>query len=154
IYNRALSEQEILDLYNAPASPLAIATNSLPDGTVNAAYGPRSLTATGGNPPYIWSLAAGSSPLPDGITLDSNGTISGMPSAAGTSTFTVQVQDTANAIVTKTLSITSSIAPLTVASQVLPSAQVNQPHSQMLIASAGTLPYSWSLLAGNLPLGL
>ena len=51
-----------------------------------------SLVATGGVPPYVFSLIAGS--LPPGLTLNTNtGVISGTPTAAGTSSFTVQVKD-------------------------------------------------------------
>ena len=41
----------------APA--LSITTSALPGGTVGAVYS-QSLAATGGTPPYTWSLASGS----------------------------------------------------------------------------------------------
>lgn len=62
----------------------AITTESLPEGTVNQLYS-ATLEVTGNN--ITWSLDSGT--LPDGLTLDSNGTIVGTPTAAGTSTFTV-----------------------------------------------------------------
>lgn len=62
----------------------AITTESLPEGTVNQLYS-ATLEVTGNN--ITWSLDSGT--LPDGLTLDSNGTIAGTPTAAGTSTFTV-----------------------------------------------------------------
>ncbi len=78
----------------APA-PLLITTPSLPGGTTAAAYAGGSLQATGGVAPYTWSLVQGQ--LPSGLTLSSlvngTGSISGVPVLAGTSTFTVQVQD-------------------------------------------------------------
>ncbi len=90
------------------AAPLAITTASLPAGTVGVAYS-ATLTASGGTPPYTWSLASGS--LPAGLTLNSSA-ISGTPTAAGTANFTVQVFDSASpaANITKALSITVAAA--------------------------------------------
>jgi hypothetical protein len=86
---------------------LTISTTSLPNGAVGTFYS-QTLAATGGAPPYSWSLAGGSGPLPTGLTLSSNGTISGTPSSAGTFNFTVQVNDSASASAQKPLSITVS----------------------------------------------
>ena len=68
-------------------------TSPLPSGVVGTAYS-QSLTATGGSPPYAWSLLSGSLPpgLP-GLSLSPAGVISGTPSAAGTFNFTVRVID-------------------------------------------------------------
>src|SRR5262249_21358075 len=88
------------------AGPLTITTNALPAGTTGAAYS-TTLAATGGTPPYTWSLAAGT--LPAGLTLANTGAISGTPTATGTSNFTVQVSGGAQST-TKALSITVSAA--------------------------------------------
>jgi len=84
---------------------LTIVSSSLPSGTVNVAYSPQTFTASGGTSPYTWSVASGS--LPTGLSLSQSGTISGTPTAAGTSTFTVQVRD--NALVTATQSFNLTI---------------------------------------------
>ena len=73
------------------ATPLVITTSSLSLGYQNVPYS-TALSATGGVQPYTWSLGAGSA-LPAGLTLSPTGLITGTPSAVGTSTFTVQVQD-------------------------------------------------------------
>ena len=71
---------------NAAAAP-SITTSSLPDGKVGEAYS-QTLTATG-TEPIIWSIISGE--LPKGLTLkETTGEISGTPTAAGTSTFTVK----------------------------------------------------------------
>ena len=68
----------------------SITTTSLPGGTVGTVYS-QTLTATGSGT-ITWSLAEGSS-MPDGLTLNSNGTITGTPSTAGTNAFTVTAKN-------------------------------------------------------------
>ena len=65
-------------------------TPSLPDGVLGVAYS-QSLTASSGDTPITWSLASGS--LPDGLTLDSDGQITGSPTTAQTSSFVVQADN-------------------------------------------------------------
>jgi hypothetical protein len=73
-----------------------VATASLPEGVVytktNKTGYAATLAASGGKPPYKWSLTTGSK-LPPGLKLASSGKISGKASAAGTYTFTVEVVD-------------------------------------------------------------
>jgi Putative Ig domain len=70
-------------------------SGSLPAGTVNTAYPSNTnLSASGGIPPYTWSLTGGTT-LPAGLSLSSSGQITGTPTAAGTTNFTVQVADSA-----------------------------------------------------------
>ena len=49
------------------------------------------LQATGGTPPYIWSVQGGN--LPTGLSLSSTGLLTGTPTASGTWTATIQVKD-------------------------------------------------------------
>ena len=85
---------------NAAAAP-SITTSSLPDGKVGEAYS-QILTATG-TTPITWSIIGA---LPDGLSLNKDtGKISGTPTAAGSSTFTVKATNSAGSD-TKELSIT------------------------------------------------
>jgi hypothetical protein len=69
----------------------AITTSSLPQATPGQSY-TQTLAAKGGVPFYDWQVTSGS--LPAGLSLDRfTGTISGTPTTAGTSTFTVQLRD-------------------------------------------------------------
>ncbi len=69
----------------------AITTESLPNGTVNEEYS-QTLAATGSDT-ITWSLADGSS-LPAGLSLDENtGKISGIPTTAGSYTFTIKAEN-------------------------------------------------------------
>ena len=74
------------------ASTLTITTSSLPNATVNQNY-TNQLTATGGTPPYAWTIALGSQPLPPNLNLSTNGIISGVATAAGTNSFIVRITD-------------------------------------------------------------
>ncbi|HEY2327305.1 MAG TPA: G1 family glutamic endopeptidase [Gaiellaceae bacterium] len=83
-------------IVEAPAQPApppqapAVSTASLPEGTLGAAYSAQ-LAATGGKPPYSWSLAGGT--LPAGVALDPTGLLSGTPSVPGDYIVTVEVAD-------------------------------------------------------------
>ena len=89
--------------------PLSVTTNALGDAIQNQPYA-ATLAATGGVPPYTWSLAQGSS-LPLGLSLSTNGQITGSADTVGTGNFTVQVQDSESTTATKSLSITVGAPP-------------------------------------------
>ena len=97
-----------------PPQPLKITTTSLPNGTLNVIYPGATLQATGGVVPYTWSLAAGSGPLPSGLTLAASGTISGTPTGTTTGVFpiTVQVSDSEVPAMTQTASLSITITNL------------------------------------------
>src|SRR5262245_8925494 len=136
------------------APGLAITTNSLPNGQQGVAYS-QTLAATGGITPYTWSITVGS--LPAGLALNaSTGAITGTPTATGTSNFTVQVTDSESPVVSKTKSLSISIAAatLTIATSSLPGGQQNVAYSQTLAATGGVTPYTWSITVGSLPAGL
>jgi hypothetical protein len=74
--------------FNTTTTGVTITTTTLPGGTVNAAYS-ATLAATGGTGTYTWSVVTGT--LPAGVALNATtGVVSGTPTAAGTSNFTVQ----------------------------------------------------------------
>ena len=92
---------------------LRITTGSpLPTGPVGVPYSEQ-FAATGGTAPYQWSLATGSV-LPAGLTMSSSGLLSGTPTAAATSTFSLSVTDSATpaATVTQSFSLTISSAAM------------------------------------------
>jgi hypothetical protein len=66
-------------------------TNTPTPATQNSAYS-FSFTATGGTPPYTFFVSSGA--LPDGLSMDSSGNITGTPTNATTFAFTVTVTDT------------------------------------------------------------
>ncbi len=67
---------------------------TLPDGTNTMPYS-ITLSATGGQSPYTWSLTANSAGLPPGLTLSSGGVISGTPTNSATyDDIVIQMTDT------------------------------------------------------------
>jgi hypothetical protein len=144
----------------AAAPPLAV-TGSLSGGVVGALY-TATLGASGGYGAgtYTFSLTTGA--LPSGLTLSAGGTLSGTPTAAATSTFTVQVTSTLTSAVanvpqlTATQSFTVVIYPsLVITPPATSSGTVGVPYSQTFTATggAGASTYTWA--AGNsLPPGL
>jgi len=84
--------------------PLQIATGSLPQGQQGSTYS-EVFSATGGTAPYSWSIAAGTTP--PGLTMNSGGDLSGMPTSTGTFNFTVMVDDASNKTASGNFSVTT-----------------------------------------------
>jgi large repetitive protein len=104
------------------AATLSLGFPAPPSGTAGTAY-TDTLTAAGGTVPYTWSVSAGT--LPAGITLNaSTGVLSGTPTLAGTSSFTIKVTDAVSRTATEatTLTIAAGVLSITVpSSAALPS---------------------------------
>jgi hypothetical protein len=139
-------------------SALTITTTNLPSGTIGTAYSAQ-LTAIGGETPYAWSTASGTS-LPSGLTLASNGAISGTPMQAGTTIFSVVVTDSsmpaqmATAQLTIVIATQSGQKPLSITTDALPSATVGGAYMATITATGGATPYKFSIASGALPPGL
>ncbi len=138
---------------------LTITSLVLAGGNVNAVYS-QTLAAVGGVPGYVWSLNAGSNPLPAGLALNPSGVISGTPTTAGTTTIIVKVTDSAAGTATKQLSLTinpAGVFPVTITSlSPLPAGTVGTAYTIPLSLTGGTPPLSWSVVSGSgtLPDGL
>jgi len=74
------------------ANPLEVVTASLPAGA-NGAFYSQSLQASGGQPPYRWSIPGYSASPPANLSLSTNGVLSGTPASAGNFMFFVRVTD-------------------------------------------------------------
>lgn len=126
---------------------LAVATDALPGAFLNTPYF-HFLTATGGVPPYSWSLASGAE-LPPGLTLSSDGVISGTPTSVGANFgFAVTVTDSVGVSMAKVLSLSVSEtggAGVTIATTSLPGGTVQVSYQAALLAAGGLAPYAWSM---------
>ncbi len=139
-------------VYRLSDSDLAIDTASLPSGVIGTGYSV-AFTANGGALPYAWSVTGGV--LPAGLSLDGvSGLLSGVPSALGTSTFTVQLQDAHLATLTRELSLTITTSPPVIETTSLPDGNFNGSYHETLAVSEGLAPYTWSIAWGALPPGL
>src|SRR6188474_2812453 len=147
-----------LTIRSAPAV-LAITTTSLPNGTVNQAYN-RPVVASGGTPPLAWNIVAGAGTLPQGLNLNqSTGAISGTPTVAGTSSFTIGVTDARGQSDTQALSITIGQVPPppnppSITTTTLLEGTVGVFYSQPVLVTGGTGTLTWTISAGTLPANL
>ncbi|MFZ4790889.1 MAG: beta strand repeat-containing protein [Candidatus Competibacteraceae bacterium] len=132
-------------------TPLTV-TFSGQNGALNAPYS-GVVSASGGTAPYRFSVLAGK--LPPGLTLNSNGSMSGSPTEVGTFPFTVQASDSAATPATGTgnfiIVVTEgklilTLNPLT--------GTLNAPFNGLVRATGGTEPYTFTQPAGWLPPGL
>ncbi|QHN05215.1 Ig domain-containing protein [Granulicella sp. WH15] len=137
----------------ASTSTLQIPVTTLPGGTVNVPYS-APITVTGGTGPYTCTLTSGT--LPAGLTLSPTCQVTGTPTTAGTSTFTVTATDSSNPAQSVSTTITLTIAPatLTVPNSTLPNGTVSSPYSAPVTPTGGTAPYTCSVASGTLPAGL
>jgi len=100
IFDRALTTDEVSDIYNADflgkdvTRPYFLSPSVLRD-VVRGVNDTRQVLTTLGMAPRNLSLSAGTLPL--GMTLSSSGTVSGVPSVSGTFRFTVRATDAVGA---------------------------------------------------------
>jgi hypothetical protein len=149
-----------------PAQPsptsdaLTINETSLPNGNVGTQY-TAWLTSRGGQGgPDEFRVVVGS--LPAGLSMIksfgvSSGAITGTPTRAESKTFTIEVRDPAGNTARRVFTLT--IDPplpleITNGSPTLAPGTVGRSYGNSLFASGGIQPYSWAIVAGQLPPGL
>src|SRR5713101_6750442 len=134
---------------------LVVTNNSLPTGAVNSVYS-APLQSTGGTSPVTWSISVCT--LPAGLNLNAaTGAITGTPTTAGNSNFTVQATDSGSPqqIATKALMLVINPALAINTASPMPSGFVSTPYSQTLQTNGGGIaPITWSITLGGLPGGL
>ncbi len=144
--NNNFTDQQLTLTITNP--PLQVLTSTLPDATEGFFYS-TSLDASGGTPPYVWSLSPHSAMLPPNITIDTNGVISGTPTIVNTYIFTVRVTDSKSATADQELSLTTDNGPLQILTVSLPNGTNGYFYSDQLVAIGGAPPYHWSLSPGS-----
>jgi hypothetical protein len=137
----------------------SITPASLSSGLVGTPYS-ATLTGAGGYGAGTYTFSVISGTLPPGINLSAAGGLSGTPTAAGTSTFTVQISSiysNPNASLpplTGTQSFTLAIYPaLAITTTAASSGSVGTSYFQAFSASggAGISTYTWSLVQNTTP---
>jgi hypothetical protein len=130
---------------------LTITTNTLPNGAVGRSYS-QTISASGGLPPYFFGVISGA--MPGGLTLSSDGVMSGTPTTSGNITITVAVSDSSATQQTATKNFSFVIQPqLTVTTSSLPTGTVGVFYSQLLTANI-TSNLTWTIVSGIAPPGL
>ncbi|WP_425612697.1 putative Ig domain-containing protein [Xanthomonas vesicatoria] len=137
---------------NIAAPPIVVAPSTLPSATRGTAYS-QTLSASGGTAPYSYAISAGS--LPAGLTLASNGTLSGTATVEGTFNVTVTATDAGSFTGNQAYSLTVAGPNLLLPASTLPAGTAGQAYSAAITpATGGTAPYSYALTAGALPSGI
>lgn len=126
----------------------AICLGTIPSkACVGSPYG--ALIPVTGAPVADWTLIG---LLPPGLTFDDvGGLIVGTPTVAGVYPFTLEAIGTGGGVASRDYSIQT--VEITTGSP-LPGAAVGAPYSTTLAELGGTLPVTWSVVAGALPPGL
>lgn len=133
---------------------LRITADTLPSGVRNQQYN-FVLTASGGTLPYAWFVTGGA--LPDGLSLENGGFLTGKPHTAGTYSFTIQACDGSAPQQTDSRSYQVAISanpPLHITKHSHPVAKIGKAYTSNNEAEGGTAPYTWTLAGGALPPGL
>jgi uncharacterized protein (TIGR03437 family) len=140
----------VLPLIINPAPPITAsvvpAGTGVPIPVVQSTFSITALQATGGTPPYTWSVTSG---LPAGMGLSTSGLLSGMPTAAGGTTYAlaVTVADSTQiplvAAATYTVNVSAPTVTVTTTGLV-PGVETVLYPSTALAASGGKAPYTWS----------
>jgi hypothetical protein len=138
-------------------STIVIQPISPPAGTATYAYPGFAFNANGGSPPYSWKS---SGTVPPGLTVGSDGTVSGTPTQAGTFAFSVTATDSAQQPMSSAAFAAQIVInipdPLTLNATPAPPAGVDgTPYGPFSFSvSGGYLPLQWSITTGSLPAGL
>jgi len=130
---------------------LTISPTSLSSARAFSPYSVSLTTTGGGSATYSYGLSSGS--LPQGLSLSSEGLLSGTPTVTvgGSFPFTVLVTTSTNCQATMNY-ILGVCANITIGP--LPNPTVGIPYSWTLSAYGGVAPYTFSVSSGSLPSGL
>lgn len=161
-YNAAVQVQQSITVSVAAVAPTTFTAASPPAAVTGTAY---SYTfVANGSPVPTYTVASGS--LPAGLTLSSSGVLSGTPTTAGSSAFTVTATNSAGNHTTSTVTLVTS-APVAPAPAPAPgsapsafgaaappaSATVGTAYSYTFVAD-GTPAPTYTVGSGSLPAGM
>lgn len=134
----------------SPPVPLVITTQTLPRALINQSYSAK-LQASGGSPPYTWTSPNIGIP---GLTLASDGTLSGTPTQAFNFFPLITVTDSRLAATSLNIELDVIAPPTFSTSAALPDANVALPVFDNISVINGVQPYSFAVTSGTLPPGL
>ena len=126
-------------------------TLSAATGTAGTPYN-QPIAGAPANGNYSFMQTGGS--LPPGLTLQSNGLLTGTPTTAGSYSFDAKATGFGTCTTTQTLTLVIQCPTITLAPVSLPNAQVNTPYTQTITATPAGTTYSFAVTTGLLPAGL
>jgi YD repeat-containing protein len=138
------------------ATTLTLSPNNLPNGTVGTAYS-ETVTASGGSGGYSYAKSSGT--LPAGLVLHtSTGVLSGTPTSADSSAFTISATDSSGGSGSHAYTVTiagGGTTGLTLTPATLPNGAVGTRYVETITATGGTgSGERYTISAGSLPPGL
>ena len=133
------------------AVPVVLAPTTLPNGIVGTAYN-QTITASGPAGPFTFAVTTGT--LPAGLTLTAAGALTGTPTAAIASTFTVTATSPANLTGSLAYTLTVTAVPVVVSPIALPNGAVGTAYNQTITATGPAGPFTFAVTTGTLPAGL
>ena len=147
--NETTTEALSINVLATAPGPLVISNTSLPNAAMGCPY-TNQLQATGGTPPYSWTLTPSSGPLPTELTLGTNGTVSGDPTTNNYYELDVQVSDSGGQTNTQEISFLVNPA-LSVYPGGLTGGELGLAYFGALNSLGGQQPQNWSIISGVLP---
>jgi hypothetical protein len=148
------SSSQLPGVESPSLEPLQVAAVALTPGEVGLSYSERAFQWTGGVPPYTYLITGA---LPGGLELSNDGLLSGMPSAAGTFSLTVDVTDsTGNQAVAPNSIVIMPMLKVTVlgTGSILVESGCDTVCGLFATHSGGRAPYTYSVGSGTLPPGM
>ena len=146
LYSSIAAQKLTSNVLAAMITPVTVSSTSLPNGTRGVAYPPFQMTASGGGQPYNWTATG----LPAGMTLISNGILSGTPTASGTSAVVFTVTDAAAHVGTRSLSLIVDEPATASVARVVSVDFVGNASPMALTETAGVVPRAnWNTASGN-----
>jgi hypothetical protein len=133
---------------------LSVLTTTLTRGRKGEAYSFQ-MIAIEGRSPYTWTLVSGA--LPQGLSMNASGLISGTPTVFGNFLFRVKVTDSLSAMAFGDISLTiiPDVEPLRILSAGdLTEGMTGVSYEHQLLFVGGQPPRTWSMGTGALPPGL
>lgn len=131
-------------------TPVKITTDLIQDIIIGQ-FTEIKLSSSGGTAPFSWYANS----LPTGLSISTDGTIYGSVFQLGTYSISVSIADSSNPtfIDEKTFDLVVK-SDLKITTTNVSNAVTNSLYSQALATSGGVGPFQWSLVGGELPIGL
>jgi hypothetical protein len=138
---------------NITCPTITVNPASLANGTTGTPYGPVNFSQTGSTGTVTFSVSAGT--LPAGLGLTGAGVLSGTPTAAGTSSFSVKAQDQFGCSGTRALTLQINCPTITVSPSSLTNATVGVAYTPVQFTqTGGNGTVTFAVSSGTLPAGM